>query len=142
MNDWFEPGLSFHCTGCGDCCTGAPGAVWLNDEDVARLAAHLKLTPAELERDHVRALGAGRSLFERFNGDCEFFDGETRGCRVYEARPTQCRTYPWWPHHLDSPEAWARVKSECEGARVDAPLVSAEQIRASAAEVRRAREKR
>ena len=27
---WYaEEGLAFECTGCGDCCTGAPGYVWV-----------------------------------------------------------------------------------------------------------------
>lgn len=140
MSDWFEPGLPFRCTGCGDCCTGAPGAVWLDDADVARLARHLELTPKEFEERHVRRLVGRRSLLERFDGDCEFFDREGRGCRVYEARPTQCRTYPWWPANLASPEAWREVCEACEGARVTEPLVSADEIRARAREARRSRE--
>ncbi len=139
MNDWFEPGLPFHCTGCGDCCTGEPGAVWLDDADVTRLAAHLGLEVQAFEEKHVRLVAGRRSLFERFNGDCEFFNRETRGCGLYDARPTQCRTYPWWPHLIESAEAWEGVKRECEGARVTEPLVSAESIRERAAELRRSR---
>ncbi len=141
VSDWFEAGLPFRCTGCGDCCTGAPGAVWVNDEEVAALAAHLGVTPADFEREHVRRLGGRRSLMERFDGDCEFFDKATRGCTVYAARPTQCRSYPFWPHHLPSPDDWEAVRKECEGARLAEPLVSADEIRARAAETRRARER-
>ena len=137
--DWFEPGLPFQCTGCGDCCTGEPGAVWLDDADVLRLATHLGLGVAEFEQKHVRLVGGQRSLYEHFNGDCEFFDGETRGCRVYDGRPTQCRNYPWWPHLIASKEAWQGVCEACEGARVTEPLVSADSIRERAAELRRTR---
>ena len=28
---WYHLGLRFQCTGCGDCCTGAPGYVWINN---------------------------------------------------------------------------------------------------------------
>jgi uncharacterized protein len=141
LSDWFEAGLPFRCTGCGDCCTGAPGAVWVNDDEVAALAAHFGVTAAEFEREHVRLLGGRRSLMERFDGDCEFFDQATRGCTVYEARPTQCRTFPFWAHNVASPDAWQGVCDECEGARLTEPLVSADAIRAHAAETRRARER-
>ncbi|MBM4358220.1 MAG: YkgJ family cysteine cluster protein [Deltaproteobacteria bacterium] len=139
--DWYEGGLPFHCTGCGDCCTGAPGAVWVDDADLDRLATFLGLTARELDERHVRRLEGRRSLLERFDGDCEFFDREARGCRVYEARPTQCRTFPFWPQNLESPDAWQEVRAACEGARVDAPLVPVETVRERAAELRRSRER-
>ena len=139
MNEWYGEGLAFECTGCGDCCTGAPGAVWVDDDDVARLAVHFGMTPSEFEAAHVRRLVGRRSLLERFTGDCEFWSRETRGCTVYEARPTQCRTYPFWPHLVNAKESWDGVKAECEGARVERPLVPVETIRARAAEMRRAR---
>jgi Fe-S-cluster containining protein len=139
--EWYASGLPFECTGCGDCCTGAPGAVWLDDEDVDRLAAYLGFTTWEFEGRHVRKVAGRRSLLEKFNGDCEFFDREKRSCGVYDGRPTQCRTFPFWPHNLESPEAWQEVRAECEGARVEAPVVPIETIRARAAELRRSRER-
>ena len=41
---------------------------------------------------------------------CVFLDQETNYCRIYEARPVQCRTYPFWPSILKSQEAW---NAEC-----------------------------
>ncbi len=35
---WFEDGLRFRCTRCGNCCTGAPGYVWVNDEELSAIA--------------------------------------------------------------------------------------------------------
>jgi len=40
---WYHAGLQFQCTQCGSCCTGAPGYVWINKEEIAALAAVLKL---------------------------------------------------------------------------------------------------
>ena len=32
-----------------------------------------------------------------------------------EARPKQCRSYPWWPRLLASPEEWHKEEAKCEG---------------------------
>src|SRR2546428_221024 len=42
MDDpWYQDGLRFRCTRCGNCCTGAPGFVWVNDEEIAAIADYL-----------------------------------------------------------------------------------------------------
>jgi len=79
---WYKDGLKFSCSGCGDCCTGAPGY---------------------------------RSLKEFGNGDCVFFDHDTRHCEVYDLRPRQCRTWPFWDSNLKSPKAWKETCKECPG---------------------------
>ena len=67
---------------------------------------------------HTRLVGGRVSLRERANGDCTFFDSRTRKCTVYAARPTQCRTWPFWDSNLATPADWARTRSECPGAGV------------------------
>jgi Fe-S-cluster containining protein len=111
IKPWYSAGLRFECTQCGDCCTGAPGFVWVNAEEIAALAKLRGMKLAEFEKQYVRKVGVRRSLVELPNGDCIFFDGEKRKCTVYEARPRQCRTWPFWDSNLESPEDW---KSTCE----------------------------
>ncbi|MGE0757091.1 MAG: YkgJ family cysteine cluster protein [Pirellulaceae bacterium] len=113
---WYADGLRFQCTQCGDCCTGAPGYVWVNQEEIQSLAAAIGATDmAEFERTYVRPVGVRKSLREFPNGDCVFFDGERRACRVYGARPRQCRTWPFWDSNLKSPEEWQRTCEVCPG---------------------------
>lgn len=112
---WYKNGLQFQCTGCGDCCTGAPGFVWVNKEDIERLAAHVGLETEQFESHYVRDIGVRKSLVEFANGDCVFFDGKTRKCRVYEGRPRQCRTWPFWDSNIRTPEAWAATCEVCPG---------------------------
>ena len=38
---WYQDGLRFTCTRCGNCCTGAPGYVWVTPAELEALAAHL-----------------------------------------------------------------------------------------------------
>jgi Fe-S-cluster containining protein len=119
---WYHAGLRFQCTGCGSCCTGAPGYVWVNKEEIASLAALLKLEVEEFEKRYVRQVGIRKSLIEFSNGDCVFFHSESRTCQVYEARPRQCRTWPFWNSNLSSAEAWDRAAEHCPGCNRGKPV--------------------
>lgn len=113
---WYRDGLRFTCTECGDCCTGAPGYVWVNQEEIAALAKLLGLPDAgEFERLYVRNIGMRKSLREYPNGDCVFFDSQARCCTVYEARPRQCRTWPFWNSNIRTPKHWEETCKICPG---------------------------
>ena len=130
---WYAGGLRFSCTCCGNCCTGPPGYVWITDDEIDRLAAHLKQPADEVRRLHVRTINGRQSLRERRNAqgeyDCVFLKPlpgdrpgrhgrggvRKRGCSVYAARPLQCRTWPFWGGLLQSREAWDHSKQTCPG---------------------------
>jgi Fe-S-cluster containining protein len=132
---WYKDGLRFQCTGCGDCCTGAPGFVWVNKEEIATLAKLVALSVEEFEERYVREIGIRKSLHEHANGDCVFFDNVTRKCRVYSARPRQCRTWPFWDSNLKTPETWAATCQVCPGSG-NGKLYQLEQIQEQAAVIR------
>lgn len=111
---FFDGGLRFSCTGCGACCTGATGTVWVNGKEAARIARHLGLPLRAFLDRYAYPFRHGHSLRERANGDCVFF--EAGRCSIYRVRPTQCRTYPFWPENVRSEAAWASVCRECPGA--------------------------
>lgn len=112
---WYREGLQFTCSQCGDCCTGAPGHVWIINEEIAAMAKLIGLDVAAFEEKYVRRVGARKSLIEYANGDCVFFNTKTRGCNVYSARPRQCRTWPFWDSNLKTPEDWAHTCAVCPG---------------------------
>jgi uncharacterized protein len=113
---WYKDGLRFKCTGCGDCCTGAPGFVWVNKEEIAALAAEVGMTEEAFEKKYVREVGVRKTLKERKKSyDCVFLDAETRKCTVYNARPRQCRTWPFWDSNVRTPETWAATCEACPG---------------------------
>lgn len=112
---WYAEGLRFQCTGCGDCCTGSSGYVWVNQAEIDALAQRLGLSATEFERRYVREVGVRRTLKERKNFDCVFLDAETRKCTVYEDRPRQCRTWPFWNSNLKSPDSWRQTCEVCPG---------------------------
>ena len=129
-SSWIGEGLRFRCTGCGRCCTGSPGYVFLSPSDITRLAAHLQIGQKEFMRRYTRLVHGEVALLDEPRSDhCIFL--KDRACSAYEARPTQCRTYPWWIHNISSREAWEETAKECEGINhPDAPLVPAEEIEA------------
>lgn len=115
---WYSSGLRFECTQCGDCCSGSPGHVWVDGDEIAALAAAVEESSVEeFERKFVRRVGARKSLKElpQANYDCIFLDATTRRCMVYDARPKQCRTWPFWDSNLKSPEAWEAAAEVCPG---------------------------
>jgi Fe-S-cluster containining protein len=69
----------------------------------------------EFERLYVRKVGIRKSLVEFPNGDCVFFDSQTRKCNVYNARPRQCKTWPFWDSNLQTPEDWKHTCEVCPG---------------------------
>ena len=116
---WYKGGLRFTCTTCGNCCTGAPGYVWVTREEICRIAAHLGRDDGWLSKEQLRRVAFRYSLTERSNGDCVFLkltgDGR-RGCSIYAVRPLQCRTWPFWSINLKSPQTWAEASSAvCPG---------------------------
>jgi len=127
INDpWFRDGLRFECTQCGDCCTGAPGYVWVNDEEIKEIAKFLGTSETEVREYYGRKDYKGITLRERANGDCIFFE-RGQGCTIYAARPTQCRTWPFWRGNVDRKEDWKKTCEICPGSG-QGKLFTAEEI--------------
>jgi uncharacterized protein len=124
---WFDKGLRFECTQCGDCCTGAPGYVWVTGDEIADLAREKGLSVAAFEAKYVRKVGVRKSLIEYSNGDCVFFDNTQRKCTVYNARPRQCRTWPFWHSNVRDEASWKATCEVCPGSG-RGKLHSAEQV--------------
>jgi uncharacterized protein len=129
---WYRDGLRFTCTQCGNCCTGFEGYVWVNEEEIGKIAECIGKSVEETRRDHTRVVGRRISLTEVGDHDCTFFDPEKRGCTIYQARPRQCRTWPFWRSNLESPETWREIQTNCPGAG-KGNFFSLEEIEAQAA---------
>ena len=124
--EWYQNGLRFRCTRCGNCCTGAPGYVWVDDEEIAAIARHRGELIEEIRSLATREVGRRRSLREKVNGDCVFYDSAS-GCTIYPVRPRQCRTWPFWESNVVTPEAWQATCEVCPGAG-QGELIPAEEI--------------
>jgi Fe-S-cluster containining protein len=113
---FYNEGLMFECTRCGKCCSGFPGYVYLSEEEVTRIAHHLIVEPTRFIKNYtkyVRILGQPRlSLVETVPYDCVFYK---KGCSIYEVRPYQCSSYPFWRRHIVSQREWNTLGDACAG---------------------------
>lgn len=111
--NWREEGVRFACQGSGRCCVsrGAYGWVYLTLVDRQRLAQALGIPTRQFTREYC-AKTDGLFHLRDDGPDCRFL--VDRRCSVYEARPTQCRTWPFWPENM-SAKAWTAIAAECPG---------------------------
>jgi len=111
---FWEDGIQFECQGTGRCCSsrGSYGFVYFTLADRRRLATHLGLSTYAFTRKFCQNTD-GYFHLKELNGPCQFMSGTS--CSIYDARPTQCRTWPFWPENMN-PRTWSKeVKAFCPG---------------------------
>ena len=109
----FEP---LACSSCeGRCCTGESGYIWITPKEMQDVAKLLEMESDEFTSNYVKKVGYRYSLVERRvdeSYECIFFDSKLKRCSIYEARPKQCRTFPFWDSFKDDID---EVVKECPG---------------------------
>ena len=123
---WKDKGVKFGCTGCGLCCAN-DGEVWFDTEEFNNLANHLKLPPEDVLSFYAAEVQSGWVKLkdkEKANPNdleqCIFLDQDGKKCTIYEARPLQCSTYPWWPRLIVNEQEWEKeavVPMEVQGGK-------------------------
>ena len=112
----FEPSACDTCA--GNCCIGESGYIWINAQEINTLATHLNISIEELRSNYLEKKGYKYSIKEvklaEDNYACTFFDLEKRQCSIYEARPIQCRTFPFWDYFKENTQ---EVYEECPAIR-------------------------
>jgi Fe-S-cluster containining protein len=118
-NIWYIAGLHFECVECGRCCSGpSEGYIWVTKPEIELIADFLKISMGQLRREYLKRLGLRTTIIEQGSTkDCIFLR-ETNGrkrCMIYQVRPSQCRTWPFWPENLSSSNAWNKTAQKCPG---------------------------
>ncbi len=114
METWYRNGLRFSCQHCGGGCwdEGEYTEVYVEPEDVERMAAHLGIYPHEFRKRYVKK-SDGFSVLRSRGGACIML---SRGrCRAHPAHPRQCQTWPFWPQNLYRHVWYGEVKKRCPG---------------------------
>lgn len=114
---WYEEGLPFSCTACGNCCKshGEYSHVYLREEEAAAIAAQLGMTIEDFAAEHLE-IQDGWLLLRQGETQCPFLSREGR-CGIYEVRPVQCRTWPFWTINLEEATWRKEVNGVCPGSR-------------------------
>ena len=114
---WYEGGLPFSCTGCGNCCKshGEYSHVYLREEEAKAIAEHLDMELGDFAAAHLQ-IQDGWLLLRQGDTQCPFL-GEDARCGIYEVRPVQCRTWPFWTINLEQRTWREEVTPVCPGSR-------------------------
>ena len=115
MKKWWEEGVRFECQGSGKCCVshGEYGYVYLTQKDRVRLAQSLGLPTPQFTREYCGKTDGIYHLLDGENDQCIFL--KDKKCSVYEGRPTQCRTWPFWPEVMEAKTWKKEVAAFCPG---------------------------
>ena len=106
-------GLRFTCQpGCTNCCDQS-GFVYLNETDLKRAARFVKMSAKAFEEKYVYRTTHQMRFRKPPDKQCPFL--ENHGCSIHPAKPTQCRTFPFWPELVESRAEWDRTARYCPG---------------------------
>ena len=108
----FDDSKCFECG--GQCCIGESGYIWINKEEIEKLAKFLEIEVDKLKNIYLKKVAYKYSIKEyrtkEFGYVCVFFDTDKKMCQIYEVRPQQCRTFPFWDNFKTNID---EVKQEC-----------------------------
>jgi uncharacterized protein len=129
MSKWWSEGIRFECQGSGQCCVsrGQYGFVYLSLADRRQMAKFLKLQTRDFTKNYCEKDRYGKFHLKEDQNRLECMFLKDNRCGVYSARPTQCRTWPFWPEVMGA-KTWAKeVAAYCPGVG-KGPVISPEQI--------------
>ena len=106
--------FAFSCQRSGNCCAIPGGVVRVTAVEIRRMAEHLGLTEEALRSRYLQA--DGETLRNGQGHRCVFLDDGTKAaCSIYEARPQQCREWPFWSRMQTDPDLLAQARRICPG---------------------------
>ncbi|MCL2229570.1 MAG: YkgJ family cysteine cluster protein [Treponema sp.] len=114
---FYASGLNFTCKRCSSCCRYDAGFVFLSEIDLEKIVSLLKTNRESFIKAYCRWVTDWKgeevlSLREKSNKDCILWDG---GCTIYNARPFQCVSFPFWESIVSSAHSWEMAASGCPG---------------------------
>lgn len=127
MAKWWEKEIPrFECQpDCFKCCS-KPGLVYFDTEDIRNASKNLGLTTAKLKSEFLEKEDGHWHINVEEDKPCPFLD--FTGCVIHEAKPRQCRTYPFWRENLHSKNLWKLTAGFCPGIG-KGPIVPPESIK-------------
>ncbi|MDC1296574.1 YkgJ family cysteine cluster protein [Alphaproteobacteria bacterium] len=112
----FDNGIKFECQGSSNCCVSREsyGYVYLSKKDVNRFSSFMKLKITDFIKLYCEKTDGFLHLKESLkNKNCQFLNNKK--CTVYKARPTQCRTWPFWRENMNAKTWNKEISKFCPG---------------------------
>jgi uncharacterized protein len=105
--------LRFECQrGCVNCCDQS-GYVYLTEHDLSRAAKFVRMSRRAFEKKYVYRTRHQLRFRKPRDRQCPFLvEG---GCSIHPAKPTQCRTFPFWPELVENRKEWKDASRFCPG---------------------------
>ena len=104
------------CATCeGRCCTGESGYIYVTKNEIENISKLLGLSVNDFGVKYLFKKAYKYSIKEiqvEDSYECVFYDRATNGCKIYEARPNQCVTFPFWDYYKTQVD---ELKLECPG---------------------------
>jgi Fe-S-cluster containining protein len=115
-----EPSYPFEfnqaaCDSCRGTCCRWGGYVWITEEEMMVLAETRGMELGVFADSYVRAAYGRLSLQDRLidgENPCCLFDTSQNRCTVYDQRPAQCRSFPFWKQNR---EKYLELMEYCPG---------------------------
>ena len=113
----YNNGIRFECQGSGNCCVSrnSYGYVYLSKDDLKRFSKYFKISLKNFKDKYCQTTDGFIHLAEKpeFKGNCIFL--KEKKCSVYESRPSQCRTWPFWNENMNT-KVWNKdISINCPG---------------------------
>lgn len=104
------------CSTCqGKCCTGESGYIYASAVEIEKIADFFNLSVSDFTSKYLFKNGYKYSIKELVHEgshECVFYNRNTNGCEIYDVRPTQCQTFPFWDYFKTRVD---ELKLECPG---------------------------
>ena len=89
------------------------GYVYLTEDDLKRAARFTGMTSKAFETRYVYRTRHQMRFRKPPDKQCPFL--LDRGCSLHPAKPTQCRTFPFWPEIVERRQTWTKTARYCPG---------------------------
>jgi Fe-S-cluster containining protein len=105
--------LRFKCQrGCINCCNQS-GYVYLTEDDLSKAAKFTGMSRRVFEKKYVYRTRHQLRFRKPPDKQCPFL--LDHGCSIHPAKPTQCRTFPFWPELVENRKEWTATSRYCPG---------------------------
>ena len=104
---------AFECTLCGACCRRGGSYVFFSVAEVEAASARLNMTPEWFAERFLDRVEGRRAIIIPHDSACPFLLDDA--CTIQDDKPSQCRTYPFWPEIIQVEGAWEAEAAECPG---------------------------